>query len=118
MLRAAGTQIVTALSGSETVEHAYALAKLLRVGLGAHEAMVSEPESARSLDGFRAPLSTIADADVIVVLGDESVDERAPVVGMWIRLARRRGARVIDELDEEVVQGAERAVLIWSGSEG
>src|SRR5215208_1426536 len=118
MLRAAGEDVVTALSGSETVEQAYALAKLLRVGLGAHQAMVSEPESARSLDGFRAPLSAIADADLVIVLGDESVDERAPIVGMWIRLARRRGARVLNELDDEVVQGAEHAVLIWSGSEG
>src|SRR5215208_2681580 len=99
MLRAAGDDIVTALSGSETVEQAYALAKLLRVGLGAHEAMVSEPESARALDGFRAPLSAIADADLVIVLGDEPVDERAPVVGMWIRLAKRRGARVVDVLD-------------------
>jgi len=118
LLRAAGTGVVTALSGSETVEQAYALAKLLRVGLGAHEAMVSEPENARALDGFRAPLSTIGDADVVVVLGDESVDERAPIVGMWIRLARRRGARVLDKLDDDVVQGAGRAVLIWSGSGG
>jgi NADH dehydrogenase/NADH:ubiquinone oxidoreductase subunit G len=118
MLRAAGTHIVTALSGSETIEQAYALAKLLRIGLGAHEAMVAEPENARALDGFRAPLSTIAEADVIVVLGDEPVDERAPIVGMWIRLARRRGARVLDEVDDEVVRAAERAVLIWSGAGG
>src|SRR5215208_6828964 len=106
MLRAAGEDVVTALSGSETVEQAYALAKLLRVGLGAHQAMVSEPESARSLDGFRAPLSAIADADLVIVLGDEPVDERAPIVGLWIRLAKRRGARVVDVLDEEVVQAA------------
>src|SRR5438046_3812000 len=36
LLRAADGRIVTALSGSETVEHAYGLAKLLRQGLGAH----------------------------------------------------------------------------------
>ena len=34
LLRAAGKNIVTALSGSETVEQAYALGKLLREGLG------------------------------------------------------------------------------------
>src|SRR4029453_17910194 len=33
LLRAAGGRIVTALSGSETVEQAYALGRLLRVGL-------------------------------------------------------------------------------------
>jgi NADH-quinone oxidoreductase subunit G len=118
MLRTAGTHIVTALSGSETVEQAYALARLLRVGLGAHAAMVSEPETSRALDGFRAPLSTIADADVVVVLGDEPVDERAPIVGLWVRLARRRGARVLEELDDEAVREAKHAVLIWSGAEG
>src|SRR6266571_1048297 len=36
LLRDAGGRIVTALSGSETVEQAYALAKLLRQGLDAH----------------------------------------------------------------------------------
>src|SRR6266480_560078 len=36
LLREAGPSIVTALSGSETVEQAFALAKLLREGLGAH----------------------------------------------------------------------------------
>ena len=56
LLRAAGTHIVTALSGSETVEQAYALAKLLRQGLGAHSALMPEVENARALDGFRRPL--------------------------------------------------------------
>src|SRR5438132_6527334 len=40
LLRDAGPSIVTALSGSETVEQAYALAKLLRQGLGAHAAVL------------------------------------------------------------------------------
>jgi NADH dehydrogenase/NADH:ubiquinone oxidoreductase subunit G len=118
LLRDAGTSIVTALSGSETVEQAYALAKLLRVGLGAHAAMCVEPDNSRLLDGFRQPLSSIRDADVVVVLGDEPVAERAPVVDLWIRAARRRGAAILYELDEEQVRGAERAVLIWSGSDG
>src|SRR5215210_5666512 len=70
LLRAGGTHIVTALSGSETVEQAYALAKLLRVGLGAHSAVLPEVESSWLLDGFRLPLSSIRDAEVVVVLGD------------------------------------------------
>jgi len=115
MLRAAGTHIVTALSGSETVEQAYALGRLLRQALGAHAAVLPEPVEARALDGFRRPLSSIRDADVVVVLGDEPVDELAPIVGLWLRAARRRGAAVLYELDEDKVRAAERAVLICSG---
>src|SRR5439155_415859 len=73
LLRDAGTHAVTALSGSETVEQAYALGKLMRIGLGAHTAMLPEPVEARALDGFRRPLSSIRDADLVVLLGDEPV---------------------------------------------
>src|SRR6266699_6672732 len=52
LLREAGGRIVTALSGSETVEQAYALGKLLRRGLGAHTAFFAE-ESSDALDAFR-----------------------------------------------------------------
>ncbi len=61
MLTARGTAIVTALSGSETVEQAYGLGRLLRAGLGAHEAVLPE-EIPDELDAFRAPLSSIRDA--------------------------------------------------------
>ena len=105
MLRAAAPAIVTALSGSETVEQAYALAKLLRVGLGAHAAVLPEavPDA---LDAYRAPLSSIRDAPVVVVLCDEPVVERAPIVDLWIKAARRRGARILTEIPEEKVEGA------------
>jgi NADH dehydrogenase/NADH:ubiquinone oxidoreductase subunit G len=105
LLRDAGPSIVTALSGSETVEQAYALAKLLRQGLGAHAAVLPEtiPDA---LDAFRAPLSTIRDAPVVVILCDEPVVERAPVVDLWNKAARRRGARVVTELPEERLEGA------------
>src|ERR687886_247474 len=83
MLRAAEGRIVTALSGSETVEQAYALAKLLRQGLGSHSAVLPEQVSG-ALDASRLPLSAIADADVIAVLGDVPVVERAPIVELWI----------------------------------
>ncbi len=118
LLRDAGTHIVTALSGSETVEQAYALGKLLRQGLGAHAAVMPEIENARLLDGFRLPLSAIRDADVVTVLGDEPVVERAPIVDLWLRAARRNGAEILYELDEDKVRGAERAILIWSGPDG
>ena len=95
MLRAAGTAIITALSGSETVEQAYGLARLLRAGLGAHGAVLPE-DVPDGLDAFRAPLSAIRDAKTVVVLCDEPVVERAPVVDLWIKAARRNGAHVTD----------------------
>jgi NADH-quinone oxidoreductase subunit G len=115
LLRGAQGRIVTALSGSETVEQAYALGKLLRRGLGSHTAVLPEEVSA-ALDGFRLPLASIADADVIAVLGDAPVVERAPIVELWIKQARRNGARVVGSADE--LAGAERAILIWCGPEG
>ena len=115
LLRGARGQIVTALSGSETVEQAYALGKLLRAGLGSHEAMLPE-EVSGALDGYRLPLSAIRDADAVVVLGDVPVVERAPVVDLWIKAARRNGARILDSVDG--VEKAERVVLIWSGPGG
>src|SRR5205814_4207896 len=62
LLRGARGRIVTALSGSETVEQAYALGRLLREGLGAHSAVLPEETSA-ALDAFRLPLSAIRDAE-------------------------------------------------------
>ena len=116
MLRAAGNRIVTALSGSETVELAYGLGKLLRGGLGAHAAVLPEVTTS-ALDAFRLPLAKIARAEVIVVLGDEPVDERAPIVGLWIRAARRNGARLQQGLGGLEPGGLERIVVMWSGDE-
>ncbi|MGH3007985.1 MAG: molybdopterin-dependent oxidoreductase [Gaiellaceae bacterium] len=115
LLRSARGRIVTALSGSETVEQAYALGKLLRAGLDSHEAMLPE-EVSGALDGYRLPLAAIRDADAVVVLGDVPVVERAPVVDLWVKSARRNGARILDSVDN--VGDAERVVLIWSGPGG
>jgi len=142
MLRAAQGGIVTALSGSETTELAYALGRLLREGLGAHSAVLPEATSA-ALDAFRLPLSTIADAELVVVIGDDPVVERAPIVDLWLKEARRRGADIVvcsptgivqtppggatalcrDLADQRSTLGrrlrkAERAVLVWSGPGG
>jgi NADH-quinone oxidoreductase subunit G len=117
LLRGAHGRVVTALSGSETVEQAYALARLMRVGLDSHAAVLPE-EISDALDGFRVPLADIATADVVVVLGDAPVVERAPIVDLWLKHARRRGTRVLHELDESAVRAADRAVLIWSGPDG
>jgi NADH-quinone oxidoreductase subunit G len=138
LLRGAEGKIVTALSGSETVELAYALGKLMRTGFGAHTAMLPE-ETSDALDCFRLPLSAIRDAEIVVVLGDEPVSERAPIVDMWIKAGRRNGADVVTVGPDGDVQAApggaadalrgnteladrirssDRAILIWSGGGG
>jgi NADH-quinone oxidoreductase subunit G len=142
LLRAAEGRVVVALSGSETVELAYALAKLVREGLGSHSAVLPE-ETDESVGAFRLPLSAIRDAELVVVVGDDPVVERAPVLDLWIKAARRNGAeivtygaagtvqvppgsaaRVCRDLagpDSELgsrLREAERAVLVWSGGGG
>ncbi|MBA2741396.1 MAG: (2Fe-2S)-binding protein, partial [Actinobacteria bacterium] len=142
LLRDASGSIVTALSGSETLEIAFALGKLLRRGLGAHSAVLPEATS-NALDAFRLPLSEIANAELVVVLGDDLVAERAPIVDLWIKEARRRGTEIVTcsptgsiptepgtaaakcaELAEpsdplgQRLRASERAVLIWSGPGG
>jgi len=92
-LRASGAATVTALSGGESVEQAYGLAKLLRQGLGAHGAVLPEDVPDR-LDRFRAPLSSIRSAKTVAVLCGDGVVERAPVVDLWLKAARRDGAEI------------------------
>ena len=115
LLRAASGRIVVALSGSETVEQAYALAKLVRTGLHSHEAMLPE-EVSPALDAYRAPLSSIAGADVVAVLGDVPLEQSAPIVDLWVKKARRNGAAVVNAVGE--IGDAERVALIWSGPGG
>jgi NADH-quinone oxidoreductase subunit G len=110
-----GGRVVVAFSGSETVEQAYALAKLVRVGTGSHEAVLPE-EVSSALDAYRLPLAAIAEAQVVAVLGDVPLAESAPIVDLWVRKARRNGARVVTELKE--IGEAERIVLVWSGPGG
>ncbi len=90
----AGDSIVVAFSGSETVEQASAIARLVRGGLHAHTALIPD-DLDPAVDAFRAPLSAIRDAEICLVLGDEPVIERAPGVDLWLRAARRNGAEVV-----------------------
>ena len=142
LARAAGDSVVLALSGSETVEIASALSQLVRKGFGSHRVVLPE-ETSTALDPFRAPLSAIADAEIVVVVGDDPVAERAPIVDLWIRAARRNGAEVLtfgpagsvqrppgdgaavvaELADKRKALGkrlhaAERVALIWSGPGG
>ena len=91
LLRGAEAGSSTALSGSETVEQAYALGKLLRQGLGAHAAVLPEAVSTRSTPSARRSRRSQT-REVVVVVGDETVAERAPIVDLWMRKARRNGA--------------------------
>ena len=142
MFREAEGGIVTALSGSETTEIAYALGRLLRGGVGAHSAVLPEATS-DALEAFRLPLSGIAEAQLVVVVGDDPVVERAPIVDLWIKEAGRRGAEIVvgsptgtmqvvpggsagfcGELAEtgselgQRLRDSDRAVLVWSGPGG
>jgi NADH-quinone oxidoreductase subunit G len=93
-LAAAQGSVVVAFSGGETVEQASAISRLVRQGLGSHAAILpDEPDPA--LDAYRAPLSAIRSAQVCLVVGDDPVVERAPIVDLWLRAARRAGADVI-----------------------
>ena len=102
------------------------------------------PESTSvALDAFRLPLSAIAEAQIVVIVGDDAVGDRAPVVELWLKAAARNGAEVVhvgptgsvksqpgtgaatlielaapgNELGGRV-RAAERAILIWSGPGG
>jgi NADH-quinone oxidoreductase subunit G len=88
-LREAGGSVVVALSGAETVEQATALARV------AGGAALLPDEWEPALEAFRSPLAAIRDAEICLVLGDDPVVERAPVVDLWLRAARRAGANVI-----------------------
>jgi NADH-quinone oxidoreductase subunit G len=117
LLKAAHGRVVVALSGSETVEEAYALAKLMRTGLGSHHAVLPE-EVSNGLDAYRLPLSAIGEAQVVVLLGDVPLGESAPIADLWVRAARRKGAKIVHSADDAAVGGADRVVLIWSGPGG
>jgi NADH-quinone oxidoreductase subunit G len=93
-LRAAVGSVVVAFSGAETVEQATALAKLVQDGLGSRTALVPD-RFHPALERFRAPLSAIRETDICLVLGDDPVAERAPLVDLWLRTARRAGAEIV-----------------------
>ena len=72
---------------------AYALGKLVRQGAGSNAAVLPE-ETSDSIDAYRLPLSAIAAAQVVAVVGDTPVEERAPIVELWLKQAARNGAAI------------------------
>ncbi len=142
LLRSAEGHVVTALSGTETIEQAYALGRLLRGGADAHSAVLPESTSS-ALDAFRSPLSVLGAAEIVVVMGDDAVADRAPIVDLWLKQAARGGAEIISvgasgsvpaapgeaaaalaELTQpgnkigNRLRSSDRAVLVWSGPGG
>jgi len=124
--------VLLALSGSETVEQAEALSRLVRQGLGS-DAVVLPEQASPAIDAHRAPLSSIRDAERVIVVGDEPVEDRAPVVALWIKAARRAGAEIVTvgavgtsattpgnaaEAVRALGEQVRGSVLIWSGPGG
>jgi NADH-quinone oxidoreductase subunit G len=114
-LREAGSSVVVAFSGGETVEQAKALTRIVREACGSDMALLPE-EWDPGLEAFRAPLSAIRDAEVCLVLGDQPVVERAPIVDLWLRSARRAGAEVIQVGPAGDVQAAPGSAAQVAGS--
>ena len=104
-LSEAGGSVVVAFTGAETVEQATALARIATEGAGGGTALLPDDWDP-GLQAFQAPLSAFRDADVCLVLGDDPVQERAPIVDLWLRAARRNGAEVITVGPSGSVQAA------------
>ena len=87
-------RVVVALSGSETVEQAYALGEA-RCATGSARTTAMLPEEVSdALDAYRLPLSAIARrATSSSCSATCPLDERAPVVDLWVKTARRNGAQ-------------------------
>ncbi len=124
--------VLLALSGTETVEQAEALSRLVRQGIGSDAVVLPEQASA-AIDAFRAPLSSIAGAKRVIVVGDDPIEERAPVVGLWLKAARRAGAEIVTvgaagttptapggaaDAVRALGEQVKGAVLVWSGPGG
>ncbi|MHB8060231.1 MAG: 2Fe-2S iron-sulfur cluster-binding protein [Gaiellaceae bacterium] len=139
MVERASGEVVLALSGTETLELAYALAKIVRQGAGSDRVVLPE-QTSDALDPFRVPIAALAEAEEIVVFEDCPVLDRAPLIELWLKQARRNGARVTrigpsgdiqrghgeaalacreltgkDNALGKQLRAAERVILVWSG---
>ena len=86
LLREAGSDVVVALSGTETNELAYGLAKLAAAVGGTVVLPEQDPQP------LRRPLSDLAQASAVAVEDDVPLEESAPVADLWVRQGRRNGA--------------------------
>lgn len=95
-----------------TNEDNYLLQKLFREGLGSNNLDFTFESRAGDIAAiaaayreglFDGSIKDIASSDVIAVIGtDISVD--APILDLWIKKARRGGARILTDLSDETVQ--------------
>ena len=81
LLREAGSSVVVVLSGSETNELAYGLAKLAAAVGGS----VVLPET--DVAPLGRPLSDLAGASAVVVEDDVPLEESAPIAALWAKQA-------------------------------
>jgi NADH dehydrogenase/NADH:ubiquinone oxidoreductase subunit G len=107
LLEEAGENVLVFLSGTESNEMAYGLAKIA----AAVGAVVHLPEAVPPASG--RPLSAIADAKTIGYVGDVPADELAPIVDLWVRLAKRRGAEIVDAGEAEITIGTDPSATYW-----
>ena len=91
LLRAAGAAIVTALSGGETVEQAYALARLLRVGPRRTRSRAAGGGTRRARRAAARRSRRFATRRRSRSSCDEPVVERAPVVDLWLEVGPPQG---------------------------
>jgi NADH-quinone oxidoreductase subunit G len=103
----AGENLLVVLSGTESNEIAYAIAKIAAAVGGS----VQLPEDVPPASG--RPLSAIADAKTIRYVGDVPAEELAPIVDLWVRLARRRGAQIVDSGEAEITIGNDPSATYW-----
>ena len=85
----------------------------MRQGLHAHNAVLPE----QPVDPGGSPLSALRRAKTIAVVSDVPIVERAPIVDLWLKAARRAGATIAYErpktaVDALVTDDAEKAVGI------
>jgi NADH-quinone oxidoreductase subunit G len=139
MVERAQGEVVLALSGTETLELAYSLAKIVRQGAASDRVVLPE-QASNALDPFRVPISALAAAEEVVVFEECPVLDRAPLIELWLKQAGRAGARVTrigpsgdiqrapgeaavvcQELADKKnalgkrLRAAERVILLWSG---
>jgi NADH-quinone oxidoreductase subunit G len=107
LLRDAASDVLIVLSGSESNELAYGLAKLAAAIGGT----VQLPEDVPPASG--RPLSAIADARTIGFVGDVPAEELAPIVDLWVRQAKRNGARIVDAAEAEITIGRDPSATYW-----
>ena len=110
-----GAATVTALSGARDRRAGLRARQAAARGARRHTAPCCPRRSPTGSTRSARRSPRLRDASTIVVLCDEPVVERAPVVDLWIKAARRNGATILTELPDEP---ADRRVLVTDDAAG